>query len=461
MYTAGHPGSVVGHVAHQRRIRPGALGLGAQQVADDVPAALLLALEDEAHVERRPALGVERGLVGLEQAEHLALVVRGAAGVQPAVAHGGLERRAGPLLERVGRLHVVVAVDQQRRPAGHVRALGPHHRMAVAFDELARSGSRGCRARRAATRPRAGSRRRGSGGRSHWGSTGSSESSPSRRLCSRATKLVSMAREKLHRIRTTARGPVTRLTASAPGARLPSRDHDFGMPVGTRGRPLPRSSTRVGGRMSRGQLMPPSRRWRSGAHGAARWPRKIHPQPGGSARYLGVQRGRRGGYQRAPWRVGAIDTTMAPMDSLRTGRDSLGAGGGAGDTSGWEAGNRTRPGRATARARAPEPARGIRPASPSPPSRPSRAPPGPATPRAPARRSRAEPVPRRSEGGMRCGMPPSSSALRASASGPTACCRERRAACPRPTACRRRRRPAARRRCRPRHPASACRARAR
>jgi hypothetical protein len=34
-----------------------------------------------------------------------------------------------------------------------------------------------------------------------------------------------------------------------------------------------------------------------------------------------------------PGRVGAIDTTMAPVDSLRTGRDSLG-GGGAGDTSG-------------------------------------------------------------------------------------------------------------------------------
>jgi hypothetical protein len=33
-----------------------------------------------------------------------------------------------------------------------------------------------------------------------------------------------------------------------------------------------------------------------------------------------------------PGRVGAIDTTMAPVDSLRTGRDSL--GGGAGDTSG-------------------------------------------------------------------------------------------------------------------------------
>ena len=35
-----------------------------------------------------------------------------------------------------------------------------------------------------------------------------------------------------------------------------------------------------------------------------------------------------------PGRVGAIDTTIAAKDSLRTGRDSLGAGGGTGDTGG-------------------------------------------------------------------------------------------------------------------------------
>ena len=69
--------------------------------------------------------GVERRLVGLEQAEDLALVVGGAARVEPAVAHGGLERRPDPLVERVGRLDVVVAVDQQGGPAGHVAGSPP------------------------------------------------------------------------------------------------------------------------------------------------------------------------------------------------------------------------------------------------------------------------------------------------------------------------------------------------
>ena len=47
---------------------------------------------------------------GVEQ--HLPLVVGGAPAQQQAVALGGLERRAVPFLQRLDRLDIVVAVDQ-------------------------------------------------------------------------------------------------------------------------------------------------------------------------------------------------------------------------------------------------------------------------------------------------------------------------------------------------------------
>ena len=61
----------------------------------------------------RPAVA-HPGLGGLEVHEELALVVAGAARVDPLVLVARLERRADPLLERVGRLDVVVAVDEDR-----------------------------------------------------------------------------------------------------------------------------------------------------------------------------------------------------------------------------------------------------------------------------------------------------------------------------------------------------------
>ena len=56
-------------------------------------------------------------LGGLEVHDELALVVAGAAGVDDVVLVARLERRPHPLVERIGRLHVVVAVDEHRRGA--------------------------------------------------------------------------------------------------------------------------------------------------------------------------------------------------------------------------------------------------------------------------------------------------------------------------------------------------------
>ena len=55
-----------------------------------------------------------------------ALVVGGAAAVEPAVALGGLERPARPGLLRAGRLHVVVRVEQDGGSARLRRALAEH-----------------------------------------------------------------------------------------------------------------------------------------------------------------------------------------------------------------------------------------------------------------------------------------------------------------------------------------------
>ena len=123
-------------IADERRIGVGALGLDAEQVAQHLPAALLLALDDEVDVERRHAVGIARGLVGLEQAVDLALVVGGAAAVEAPLAHGGVERRRLPLLERIGRLDVIVPVDEQRGLPRHPRALRPHDGMSFSLDEV-------------------------------------------------------------------------------------------------------------------------------------------------------------------------------------------------------------------------------------------------------------------------------------------------------------------------------------
>ena len=82
-------------------------------------ARLLLALEDVADVDREATARREDGR-GRHQVEvDLALVVGGAAAEHPPSVHDRLERRRRPEVQRVDRLDVVVAVDQDGR-----RALG-------------------------------------------------------------------------------------------------------------------------------------------------------------------------------------------------------------------------------------------------------------------------------------------------------------------------------------------------
>ena len=111
-------------VVHVRVADDGQVGL--QQVGpagDELlhrqAAHLLVALEEEAQVERQPIGSCQPGLRRLEVHEELALVVARAAGVDPVVLVARLERRSDPLVQRVRRLDVVVAIDEH---GGRVRA---------------------------------------------------------------------------------------------------------------------------------------------------------------------------------------------------------------------------------------------------------------------------------------------------------------------------------------------------
>src|SRR6476661_9862453 len=88
------------------------------------------------NVERRFLAAVEYRLIRLEQTVDLPLVIGSAPGVQLAIADGGRERRRGPLVERIGRLDVVVAVDQKRGLPRYRRAFGPHHRVSRSLENL-------------------------------------------------------------------------------------------------------------------------------------------------------------------------------------------------------------------------------------------------------------------------------------------------------------------------------------
>ena len=99
-------------------------GLLSRTNSIEVKAAdLLFAFENTLDVHRQPAGLLHVGLDGLEVHEDLPLVVGRPARVNLPLAHRRLERRRFPQVERVDGLHVVVAVEEDRRRARRVQPL--------------------------------------------------------------------------------------------------------------------------------------------------------------------------------------------------------------------------------------------------------------------------------------------------------------------------------------------------
>jgi hypothetical protein len=115
-------------VAHQHEVG-GEVGLVLfEEGAKMRRADFLLALDQHGDVDWQPARDRDPGAAGLDKGHELALVVlRTARDDDPApVGMGGdrrLERRVPPQLQRISRLHVVVAVEQDMRPPAAVAAM--------------------------------------------------------------------------------------------------------------------------------------------------------------------------------------------------------------------------------------------------------------------------------------------------------------------------------------------------
>jgi len=99
----------------------------AHESGQALAAGLLLALEHELEPGRRHTQGLER-LDRLDVGEVLRFVVAHPAGVEAAAPLRRLERRGRPKVRVLGRLHIVVAVEQHGR--ARARALAHHHRVA-------------------------------------------------------------------------------------------------------------------------------------------------------------------------------------------------------------------------------------------------------------------------------------------------------------------------------------------
>jgi hypothetical protein len=112
-------------------------GVGAHERRQVRAADLLLALEQELHVEREAALLGQEGLGDLENDVDRTLVVGRAPAAHHVAVCGQLERRTHPLGQVAGGLHVVVPVDQDGRRTVGAEPVAPDHRMAVGLLQAA------------------------------------------------------------------------------------------------------------------------------------------------------------------------------------------------------------------------------------------------------------------------------------------------------------------------------------
>ena len=101
---------------------------------------LFFALDDKLDAAWQVAILIQQGVDGEQAAGDVPLVVADAAPVEFAAAQGWLEGRRLPQLQRLGRLDIVVVVEQQRFVA-FALALAKDDRRAVGGHDISREAA--------------------------------------------------------------------------------------------------------------------------------------------------------------------------------------------------------------------------------------------------------------------------------------------------------------------------------
>ena len=100
-------------------------------------ADLFLALEQELHVEWESASLRHERLRHFQHDEYGALVISDTSAARNVAVDGQLERRGIPFVEATRRLHVIVAINQNRGRARCLQPVRSHHRKTVRFNNPA------------------------------------------------------------------------------------------------------------------------------------------------------------------------------------------------------------------------------------------------------------------------------------------------------------------------------------
>ncbi len=99
-------------------------------------ANFFLALDHKIDIHWQIAFLLQRFLDSNDVRKNLSFVVRCAARKNVTVFQHRLERRRVPQLERIRRLNIIMAVDQNRRSAGAMFVTRPNDRMTCGRDHF-------------------------------------------------------------------------------------------------------------------------------------------------------------------------------------------------------------------------------------------------------------------------------------------------------------------------------------
>ena len=116
-------------IRNQRSIGLQLVSMLAHERGNPLASNLFLALDNHPHIHRQLPIGLHHRLQRLHMHPHLSLVVHRTARINIPVALLGLKRRRLPLLQRLRRLHIVVPIEQHRRPSSGMQPVRIHQRM--------------------------------------------------------------------------------------------------------------------------------------------------------------------------------------------------------------------------------------------------------------------------------------------------------------------------------------------